>query len=101
MLPKNVEIIAAEEMVLINNGDMEPDERLGTSSYWYSQKRCIIKGTPHFIEFPIWAKGKRWTDDDGEEHPGGFYMKKAHFWKTSQTRPLTEKELERWYKKRR
>ena len=100
-LAKNVELIAIEEMMLIEEGLMEPDERLGTSKYWYDQKRCIIKGTPHIAEFSIWTKGKRWTDDDGEEHPGGFYMRKACFWKTSQTRPLTEKELERWYKKRR
>lgn len=89
-LAKNIELIAIEEAILINNGDMEEGERLGTFAYWKKAGRIIIRGEKSIARFPVWTKGKGYEDENGEYHAGRFYMKQTSFFKTSQT--ITKEE---------
>lgn len=84
-LAKNIELIAIEEAILVNNGDMEEGERLGTFAFWKKAGRVIKRGEKSIARFPVWTKGKSYEDENGEYHAGGFYMKQTCFFKTSQT----------------
>lgn len=83
----NLAIIAEQEVLLIHEGKMQPDEEIHTFQRWKALGYSVKKGEHAVAKFPIWKMGTKKTED-GEETTGRMFMKNSAFFSTRQVEPL-------------
>ena len=83
----NAEIVAFAWGQLVGNGVISSDEEIHTFAKWKSLGFSVKKGEKAVASFTIWKHTVKKDKESGEETTSMF-MKKAHFFSTSQVEKI-------------
>ena len=83
----NAEIVALEWALLVGNGVISSDEEIHTFQKWKSLGYSVRKGEKAVASFTIWKHTTK-TDKESGEESAAMFMKKAHFFSTSQVEKI-------------
>ena len=83
----NAEIVALEWALLVGNGVISSDEEIHTFQKWKSLGYSVKRGEKAVASFTIWKHTTK-TDKESGEESASMFMKKAHFFSTSQVEKI-------------
>ena len=96
---KNVEIIAMNTALLIENGTIKPENTINTWLGWKMRGYKVKKGAEHVAAFPIWVKSKQKKQEETEEETEetqkkcrDFNLQTAYWFTNEQVERIEEKE---------
>ena len=96
---KNVEIVAMNTAMLIENGVISEDSTINTLIGWNMRGYKIKKGVEHVAEFSIWMKNKKKKEELSEEELKNykeFILTKAYWFTEKQVEPITEEDKKKF-----
>lgn len=83
----NVEIVAFQWAQLVAAGTISESEEIHTFQKWKSLGYTVRKGEKAVASFTIWKHTTK-TDKESGEESAAMFMKKAHFFSTSQVEKI-------------
>ena len=83
----NAEIVALEWALLVGNGVISSDEEIHTFQKWKSLGYSVKRGEKACASFMVWKHTVKKDKESGEES-AAMFMKKAHFFSTSQVEKI-------------
>lgn len=83
----NVEIVAFQWAQLVAAGMISESEEIHTFQKWKSLGYTVRKGEKAVASFTIWKHTTK-TDKESGEESASMFMKKAHFFSTSQVEKI-------------
>ena len=83
----NAEIVALEWALLVGNGVISSDEEIHTFQKWKSLGYSVKRGEKACASFMVWKHTVKKDKESGEES-ASMFMKKAHFFSTSQVEKI-------------
>ena len=93
----NVEIIASNMMMLIENGTIKENNTINTYIGWKMRGYKIKKGEEHIAEFSIWIKNKKKKEELDEEEKDEkkkrpeFVLTKSYWFTDEQVEPMKKR----------
>lgn len=83
----NAEIVALEWALLVGNGVISSDEEIHTFAKWRELGYSVKRGEKACTSFMVWKHTVKKDKESGEES-AAMFMKKAHFFSTSQVEKI-------------
>ena len=83
----NVEIVAFQWAQLVAAGTISESEEIHTFQKWKSLGYSVKRGEKAVASFTIWKHTVK-TDKESGEESAAMFMKKAHFFSTSQVEKI-------------
>ena len=83
----NIEIVAFQWAQLVAAGTISADEEIHTFQKWKSLGYTVKRGEKAIASFTIWKHTTK-TDKESGEESAAMFMKKAHFFSTSQVEKI-------------
>lgn len=96
---KNIEIVAAHTVTLIENGTISENGVINTVIGWNARGYKVKKGAEHIAEFSIWMKNKKKKEELSEEELKDykeFILTTAYWFTNEQVEPFTEEDRKRF-----